>query len=342
MGTARGDISPLELRRMELIQSQQPAWEQELLRLALLVYPHDGDESARGAQHSEPDKFHPSHEIEVLGYVLAERVTRDNSKSFYLASGLLPQTKRRAARVLYAFCRVTDDLVDKVENAAESNLCAWRERSLAAHPPADDVLLNAWYGVRAQYHIPKRYVQQLIDGIGQDLTQKRYQTFDELARYCYGVASTVGLMAMHIIGYRDNTAIPYAVKLGVALQLTNILRDIGQDFQQGRVYLPQEDLARFNYTEDDLAAQVVDQRFKQLMDFEIARARRLYAEAWEGIRMLSPDGQLAIAAAADLYRGILDKIIANDYDVFNKRAHLSAVEKLVRVPRLWLATRRGA
>ena len=308
---------------MEWAPLQLARWEQELLSLAL---------------ETDNDALHPHSPIQAQGYGLAKRVTRENSKSFYLASGLLPNAKRRAVRVLYAFCRVTDDLVDKAvsqETAAPAeNLAAWRARALAA-PPADDVLLNAWYGVRAQYHIPSTYVRQLIDGIGSDLTTKRYATFEDLAKYCYGVASTVGLMAMHIIGYRDGAAIPYAVKLGVALQLTNILRDLGEDFRQGRVYLPQEDLERFGYTEADLARGAIDVRFRALMDFEIARAKKLYAEAWDGIQMLSPDGRLAIAAAADLYRGILDKIVANQYDVFQRRAHLGTSEKLARLPGLW-------
>ncbi len=273
------------------------------------------------------------------GYARAERVTRENSKSFYIASALLPRTKRRAARVLYAFCRVTDDLVDKGGDDAARDLQQWRARALASHPPAEDVLLNAWYGVRARYRIPTTYVRQLIDGIGRDLTHTRYATFEDLSKYCYGVASTVGLMAMHIIGYRDLAAVPYAVKLGVALQLTNILRDIGEDFRQGRVYLPQEDLARFDYSESDLARGVIDERFKRLMDFEIARAHTLYIEAEEGIRILSRDGRLAIAAAADLYRGILDKIVLNGYDVFTKRAHLSKTEKFARLPALWWRVR---
>lgn len=301
--------------------SHLPGWEQELLHLALDL--------------SETDLLHHPPAVAEQGFALAEQVTRANSKSFFMASGLLPRTKRRAVRVLYAFCRVTDDLVDKGTHDTARNLALWRERALASTPPANDVLLNAWFGVRARYHIPTTYVRQLVDGIGLDLTHTRYETFDDLAKYCYGVASTVGLMAMHIIGYRDRAAIPYAVKLGVALQLTNILRDIGQDARQGRIYLPQQDLERFRYTEHDLARGVIDERFTRLMDFEIARARKLYAEAWAGIRLLSPDGRLAIAAAADLYRGILGKIVANGYDVFQTRAHLSNMEKLVRIPALW-------
>lgn len=338
---------------MKMTHSHLPAWEQELLRLAQVVHPLESDDAPRGTNYHDTRAGWVFRETDLVsqrmqGLNLAERVTRANSKSFYLASGLLPQPKRRAVRVLYAFCRVTDDLVDKPSNGNERQalrvceLEQWRAHALAPHPPADDVLLNAWHGVRAQYHIPATYVRQLIDGIALDLTQTRYETFEELSKYCYGVASTVGLMAMHIIGYRDRAAVPYAVKLGVALQLTNILRDIGEDFRQGRIYLPQEDLARFNYTELDLANGVIDQRFKRLIDFEIARAKGLYAEAWAGIKMLSPDGRFAIAAAADLYRGILDRIVANGYDVFEQRAHLTATEKLARLPALgWNVRKMG-
>lgn len=299
---------------------EAPHWENELVRLAL--------------EGVENERIHTSHELE-RGYALAESVTRLNSKSFYLASALLPHAKRRAARVLYAVCRFTDDIVDEASDDATAQLASWRARVLAPQQVSDDLLLQAWHDVRVRHRIPITYVIHLLDGIGLDLTRKRYETFDELARYCYGVASTVGLMAMHIIGFKDRSALPYAVKLGVALQLTNILRDIGEDFRQGRVYLPQQDLRRFGYSENDLAEGVIDERFRALMDFEIARTRQLYADAWDGIRLLSRDGRLAIAAAADLYRAILEKIVRNDYDVFHQRAHLSAVEKVARLPQLW-------
>lgn len=299
---------------------QVPRWEDELVRLAL-----EGIESERN---------HSLRDLE-RGYAQAETVTRLNSKSFYLASALLPFGKRRAARVLYAFCRFTDDIVDEARDDAAERFAAWRARALAQHPATDDLLLQAWHDVRVRHRIPVTYVRHLLDGIALDLTRTRYETFDELAHYCYGVASTVGLMAMHIIGFQDRRALPYAVKLGVALQLTNLLRDVGEDFVQGRIYLPQEDLRRFQYGENDLAQGVIDSRFRALMDFEIARTRKLYAEAWDGIRLLSRDGRWAIAAAADLYRAILEKIQANGYDVFHQRAHLSAAEKIARLPRLW-------
>jgi phytoene synthase len=144
---------------------------------------------------------------------------------------------------------------------------------------------------------------------------------------------------MHIIGFAGSAAIPYAIKLGVALQLTNILRDVGEDWQAGRVYLPQEELAAFALTEADLAAGQVDARWRAFMQFQIERNRRLYAEAWPGIALLNRDGRFAIAAAAGLYQAILDDIEAHDYDVFNRRAQVSKWGKLSRLPGLWWQSR---
>jgi 15-cis-phytoene synthase len=174
------------------------------------------------------------------------------------------------------------------------------------------------------------------------LKQSRYQTFEELATYSYGVASTVGLMSMYIVGFKGREAIPHAIKLGVALQLTNILRDVGEDYRNGRVYLPREDLLTHGISETDIAAGKVTPRWRQLMQFQIDRARKLYDESWQGINHLSRDGQLAIGAAAIFYRGLLDQIEKNDYDVFTKRASLSAWEKLSRLPSLWMKLKRKA
>jgi phytoene synthase len=173
-----------------------------------------------------------------------------------------------------------------------------------------------------------------------DLTVSRYATFDDLWLYCYRVASVVGLISMHIIGYRPGAA-SYAIKLGVALQLTNILRDVGEDAQRGRVYLPQEDLERFGLCDDDILHGRRDDRFRALMRFEITRANALYDAAWPGIGLLNADSRLAIAAAAEIYRGILGKIIANDYEVFSRRAYVPLAQKLLillRVvrQRLWM------
>ncbi|MEW6241316.1 MAG: phytoene/squalene synthase family protein, partial [Chloroflexota bacterium] len=178
------------------------------------------------------------HELQSA-YRHAAAVTRAHSKSFYLASALLPEEKRSAVRALYAFCRTVDDIVDESSDYdRELKLDYWRTVTKTASAPTGDRVALAWADALARYHIPRHYALQLIDGVARDLTQSRYQTFHELATYCYGVASTVGLMSMYIVGFKSNDAIPYAIKLGVALQMTNILRDVGEDFRNGRVYLP--------------------------------------------------------------------------------------------------------
>ncbi|MGL4649081.1 MAG: phytoene/squalene synthase family protein, partial [Caldilineaceae bacterium] len=169
-------------------------------------------------------------------------------------------------------------------------------------------------------------------------------TFDDLAGYSYGVASTVGLMSMHIIGYSGAEAVPYAIKLGVALQMTNILRDVGEDWRNGRLYLPQEELQSFGVSEDEVAEGVrcgkVTRQWQAFMQFQIARNRRLYAEAWPGIGMLANDGRFAIAAAADLYRAILTDIERSNYNNFTRRAHVGTAGKLGMLPAIWWRSRR--
>jgi phytoene synthase len=268
-------------------------------------------------------------------YAECEKLTAHHSRSFYRASGFLSREKRRAVRALYAFCRVTDDIVDCPDCDAPQALSEWRRIALAAEPPIDNLVAVAWADMRQRSGIPLRLAEQLIDGVARDLDQTRYATFDDLTTYAYSVASTVGLMSMRIIGYRSAAAIPYAIKLGVALQLTNILRDVGEDRRSGRVYLPADELARFDLSADDLARGQVDDRWRAFMRFQIKRNRRLYVEAWPGIQMLNEDGRFAIAAAGDLYRRILDDIEAHDYDVFTRRARVSTPRKLLALVNLW-------
>jgi len=278
-----------------------------------------------------------------LAYDHCADVTRFYSKTFYLASGLLPRDKRRAARALYAFCRVTDDLVDRNDGADALDLLGkWQVKVSSHHPDGSDLVALAWADTRARYSIPAGYAEQLIQGVARDINPQRYSRFADLAEYSYGVASTVGLMAMYIIGFESEEAVPYAVKLGVALQLTNILRDIGEDWQAGRLYLPQEELELFGLNETDIDAEVGDKRWQAFMDFQIARNRQLYDEAEAGISMLNPDGRFAIAAAAGLYRAILDDIEARQGNVFRYRAHVSTVGKLWRLPGIWRQSRKSA
>lgn len=308
---------------------QTHAWEQQLISLA--------HEALHGPPLDLNERKLLFDETALIdrAYDYCERLTANHSKSFFLASGLLPADKRRAVRALYAFCRISDDIIDNSSDCSETHLKAWRQRILTSHPSHNDPVALAWADTRLRYQIPLRYAEQLIDGVARDLRQNRYHTFAELTTYAYGVASTVGLMSMHIIGFTGREAIPYAIKLGVALQLTNILRDVTEDWQAGRIYLPLAELAAFDLTETDLALGQIDDRWRKFMRFQIERNRRLYAEAWPGIALLDPHGRLAIAAAAKLYEGILDDIERHDFDVFNRRAYVSKWTKLTMLPGIW-------
>ncbi|PWH13787.1 MAG: squalene synthase [Anaerolineae bacterium] len=303
-------------------------WEEQLLSMAFQDNPTSPPVHAFVGENAERlDQ----------AYRHSTAITAHYSKSFYFASAFLPAPKRRAVRALYAFCRTVDDLVDvRVDHSdPRQALQVWRH--LLYHPSAEpqDLVALAWIDTLQRYAIPRCYALQLIDGVARDMEQSRYETFDQLATYCYSVASTVGLMSMHIIGYASQEAIPYAIKLGVALQLTNILRDVGEDYRNGRIYLPRQELESFGLDESHLFAGQVTERWRQFMRFQIARARQLYAEAWPGIRLLDKDGRFAIAVALDVYRAILDRIESQDYDVFHRRASLSALQKIQRLPSIW-------
>jgi phytoene synthase len=312
-------------------QSVRQDWEQSLLALA-----QEGGETH--TQGHRVSAFSLESQIINRAYEQCRLITAQNSRSFYMATTLLPRRKRQAVRALYAFCRLSDDLVDKGHQQPGPALKRLRERTHGTKATFDEddpsgKVLLAWEDARHSFQVPIRYTDQLLDGVERDLHQHRYNTFDELTIYCYGVASTVGLMSMHIIGYSPE-ATSYAVKMGVALQLTNILRDIGEDYRAGRLYLPLEDLKAFGLDEHDVASEQVDERWRNLMRFQIVRTRQIYAEAWPGIAYLNPHGRSSAAAAAIFYQGILDDIEAHDYDVFTRRAHVSEWNKIRLLLRL--------
>ena len=325
-----------------MIGSPTHGWEHSLLSQAHEAYHsfrgHAGEPAGEGARATQALREETG--LLEQAYTYCKQLTAEHSRSFYLASGLLPPEKRRAVRALYAFCRVSDDLVDEGSGDVVQEFNAWRQRILSPTPPAGDLVAVAWTDARVRYHIPVRYAEQLLDGVARDMEPARYQTFEELAAYAYGVASTVGLMSMYIIGFSGPEALPYAIRLGVALQLTNILRDVGEDWQAGRLYLPLDELAAHGLSEEDVGAGRVDDRWRRFLNFQIRRARRLYEEAWPGIGMLSDDGRLAIGMAAGVYRAILGDIEAHDYDVFNRRAYVGRWGKLRLLPGVWRRTRR--
>lgn len=273
-------------------------------------------------------------------YAHCEQITRSHSKTFFMATALMPPARRQAIRALYAFCRSCDDLMD-VPSSRDSldDLDDWRMRTTGLCDDETDLVALAWNDTRLKYSIPTLYAEQLIDGVRTDAYTVRYQTFAELAEYCYGVASTVGLMSMHIIGFTDQRALPYAIRLGVALQLTNILRDVGEDWRMGRLYLPREELIFHGIREEDIDAGRLTENWRQFMKFQIARARDLYRTSLPGVKFLDPSGRFATTAAGRLYELILDEIEHHDYDVFHHRAHTSLFTKLRHLPGIWWRSR---
>jgi 15-cis-phytoene synthase len=306
-------------------------WERNLLALA--------HEAQMGYEKREPANILFRQDNLMRAYARCEETTSSHSRSFYLATSLLPEEKRRSVRALYAFCRTADDIVDEGMEPRQETLAQYKLTSLSNRPSPDDNIATAWAHTRHKYRIPIRYAEQLLEGIEYDLSRERYKSFDELVVYCYRVASTVGLMSMHIIGFDRKEAIPYAIKLGIALQLTNILRDVGEDWRNGRLYLPLDDLVAFGLRESDIAAGVIDDRWIAFMRFQIERARQLYLEAQPGIALLHRHGQMAVASAASLYKGILDDIEAHNYNVFTRRAHVRGTKKLSKLFGVYLNLR---
>jgi 15-cis-phytoene synthase len=281
-------------------------------------------------------------------YELCRQVTAEYAKTFYLGTRLMSEEKRRAIWAIYVWCRRTDELVDgaQAENTTDATLDQW-ERNLesifAGHPVdnADVALVDTL----KRYPIDIQPFRDMIAGQRMDLYRSRYETFEELELYCYRVAGTVGLMSTAVMGIDTSLGaapwsrsqprpnpVPEAIALGIANQLTNILRDVGEDARRGRIYLPMEDLERFNYTEKDLFKGVVDDRWRSLMRFQIQRARQFYVEAEKGISQLSPDARFPVWSALLLYSQILDVIERNQYDVFRKRAYVPKWQKFLSLP----------
>lgn len=260
----------------------------------------------------------------------AAAATARGSKSFFFATRFFPQPLAESAHAVYWFCRHTDDLVDEAPSLAAGHIqleqwaseveCALRAGE-SSHP-----ILTLFLDAVHRHCIPHEYPLELIEGMRMDLRRTRYRTFEELRVFCYRVASVVGLMMSHVIGFRA-PALTHAIDLGIAMQLTNILRDVGEDLRMGRIYLPEEDLDRFSYSASDLKAQRNDAAFRQLMQFQIGRARTFYEQAMPGIAMLNPEGRFAVRIAADVYRQILCRIEDTGYDVFERRAVVPVTTK---------------
>jgi phytoene synthase len=271
------------------------------------------------------------------------------AKTFYLGTMLLPPAKRRAIWAIYVWCRRTDELMDSAQaqtlppEVLLERLDAWEERTRALFAGrVVDALDRVMVDTIERFPQPLQAYLDMIEGQRMDVLRDRYASFNDLKLYCYRVAGTVGLMTQEVMGVdAAYTSAPWseppdtseaAVALGIANQLTNILRDVGEDRGRGRIYLPQEDLDRFGYSEADLMAGRLNDNWHALMRFQLERARDWFTRSEAGVRWLAPDARWPVWASLRLYRGILDVIERLDYDVFNHRAFVPRVGKLLDLP----------
>ena len=287
----------------------------------------------RGRNGSDP-------ELEAA-YAASQRLNAHHGKTYYFSTLFFPRPVRRSVHALYGFVRYPDEIVDNPPPGSDpaASLENYREATWDALKTggSDLPVLHAFADTARRHSIPPEYPMAFLDAMAMDLTRTRYQTFDDLRTYTYGSASVVGLMMCCLIGATDEAAWRPAHDLGLAMQLTNFWRDIGEDWAtRGRIYLPQEDLARFGYTEAMLAQGRVNDEFVALMRFQIARARAFYECADAGIPAIPAECRLPVRLARVLYARILDKIEANGYDVFRRRARTSGLEKAAALARLRL------
>lgn len=278
---------------------------------------------------------------------------QQSTTNFFYSFSFLPKDEREAIHTVYAFCRYTDDIVDidypvpagstlydysSVQRKREK-LDKWRREvekcyaGTSTHP-----IMIPLSAVVHRFSIPKQYLLTLIDGCERDLVQHRYKTFEELKEYCYSVASIVGLISIEIFGYKYDETKEYAVNLGYALQLTNIMRDIQVDKNNGRIYLPEEDLIRFGYSESELLSDVYNEHFIELMRFQARRTREYYHKARAALR---PDESITMFAAQimdAIYYRLLEKIEIADYNIFQGKIRVSTAHKILIAFRLWTKT----
>ncbi len=275
-------------------------------------------------------------------YGVCRHIARSAAKNFYYGFLVLPSSKRNALCAVYAFMRKADDISDDPSVPADQRrekLTAWIDglRRVVAGERTDDAVFMALADTQKTFNIPLDLLEKLVRGTAMDLpaqpstdadTRLHYETFDELYDYCYHVASVVGLVCIRIFGYRDPKAEKLAEQTGVAFQLTNIIRDVKEDSQLGRVYLPYEDLRRFGVGPDALANGNAAAAFRPVLEFEAQRARELYRAAEELMPLIDDDSQPALWTLVEIYRRLLDRIAERGYDVFSERVKLSTAEKL--------------
>jgi phytoene synthase len=263
----------------------------------------------------------------------AAKITRQSKSNLALAFISLGRERRRDITIFYAFCRVIDDVADDVDLGADKKKCRldkWRGWLRAATPDEPE-LARDLRALIDKYSIPPELLGEIIDGVEMDLSIKRYARFEDLRVYCYRVASAVGLVSIEIFGYRNPACKEYAVQLGLALQMTNIIRDVGKDLRDGRIYLPQKDLMRFNYSEAELQDRQYNERFVRLIEFEAQRAKEFFARAAAVLPREDRQSMVAAQIMSSVYRALLNRMERDGFRVFEKEYRLGKLAKAGRI-----------
>jgi phytoene synthase len=280
-------------------------------------------------------------------YAECRRLTRHHAKSFYFASHTLPRDKRAAAYAVYAYCRHVDDAIDLAPGPEEKrraivDLRGQLDRIFEDPAEGGERWIPAFVDTVRKQAIPRRYFEDLLKGVEMDQGRVRLETWQELRDYCYHVAAVVGLMMTHVLAPPREELLAPAIDLGIAMQLTNILRDVREDWERDRIYLPREEMERFGVAEEDLAQQRLGDPLRALLRFQIGRAREHYQRAEEGIRELPNDGsQLTVWLMRHIYAGILEEIERADYRIFDRRVHVSTARKFLLAFRAWRSCGRS-
>lgn len=271
-------------------------------------------------------------DILKAGFAQADKITRKYAKTFYFASPFLNKQKRQAAYAIYAVCRIADDYIDTLDRDTARQKLIKIQRDIDAaydNGPIEEPLLLAFRHSIKTYNMPKKYFEDIIAGMYMDLNKNRYKNFAELYDYCYKVAGVVGLIMLQIFDCNATEARAYAVDLGIALQLTNIIRDIKEDYARGRIYLPQQELQRFGVTQEEIAQENLSANFKALLQFQIQRARQYYSRCLTGLSFIKNRGcRFLVLAIRQMYAAILEAIEKNDYNIFAGRTQVSNLKKI--------------
>lgn len=271
-------------------------------------------------------------------FLYCQKITQEHSKTFYFGSRFFPSRQRAAVWAVYAACRVGDDIADEGHPQAAAQLDDWWRRIQKAFQgePSGDPVDQALSWAVGEYAIPLKAFFELHQGLRMDLHDHQYHNLDDLLLYCRRVAGVIGFMISPISGYQGGEqTLKYALKLGLAMQLTNILRDVGEDLERGRLYLPQDLIQQFGVCSQDIQNRQLTPEYQALMQYLTQLTRQFYTEGRQGIPYLTGNAKLAVQTAAHAYEGILDELEHNQYDNFNHRAFVSGTRKIMMLPRAW-------